>query len=87
MEPLSAAFFTQEQGRLVALAQDLFLGRGIGPVSLTDVALALRQPVAVVEGYFPGGKSELVSAITEHYLAGFRLPCAPRLARKSCRSS
>lgn len=61
-----------EQIRLVALAQDLFMERGIGPVSLAEVALAARLPVAVIERYFPTGKPALVTAVTERYLAGFR---------------
>lgn len=54
--------------RLVAMAQDLLLERGIGPVSLADVALALRLPLDAVERAFPAGKPALVAAVVGHYL-------------------
>lgn len=57
--------------RLVAVAQDLLLERGIGPVSLADVALALRMPLDAVERAFPGGKPALVAAVVAYYLTQF----------------
>ena len=60
-----------EKARIVAAAQDLLLERGIGPVMLADVALALRLPVADLTRYFPQGKSELAAAVVERYLQQF----------------
>lgn len=61
----------QEKTRIVAAAQDLLLERGIGPVTLADVALALRLPVAELDRYFPGGKPELAAAVVARYLQQF----------------
>lgn len=44
-----------EQVRIITAAQDLFLERGIGPVTLADVALALRLPKEAIPRCFPAG--------------------------------
>lgn len=52
----------------MAAAQALLLERGIGAVAMTDVALALRMPVAAVERQFPGSMPSLVQASLEAHL-------------------
>lgn len=61
----------QELARIVAAAQDLLLERGIGPVTLADVALALRLPVAELDRYFPQGKPALAAAVVGRYQQQF----------------
>jgi AcrR family transcriptional regulator len=72
MAPDASDFSAQAQARMVATAQDLFMERGIALVTLAEVALALRLPVAAIERYFPAGKDPLLAAVIERYLAGFR---------------
>ena len=60
-----------EQVRIITAAQDLFLERGISPVTLADVALALRLPVEPITHYFPAGKPALVAAAVARYVAQF----------------
>ena len=72
MNSATADFSRQELARIVAVAQDLFMERGIGPVTEQQIALALRLPVSVIARYFPGGKPALVAAVTERYIRNFR---------------
>lgn len=72
MSSTTPDFSAQEQARIVAAAQDLFMERGLAPVTLPDVALAVRLPVALLERYFPVGKDALVPAVTARYLAAFQ---------------
>lgn len=76
MPPAALEFAAQEQARLVAAARNLFMERGIGPVDVPAVALALRLPEATVAVHFPAGKPALVAAVTARYLAGFRAQLA-----------
>ncbi|TPG59446.1 TetR/AcrR family transcriptional regulator [Hymenobacter nivis] len=69
---LDSAAQAQAQARIVATAQDLFLERGIALVSLAEVALALRLPVATIERAFPLGKPALLTAAIDRYLTSFR---------------
>lgn len=71
-DALDFAAQAQAQARMVATAQDLFLERGVALVSLAEVALALRLPVAAIERAFPAGKPALLTAAINRYLAGFR---------------
>ena len=85
MLPNALDFVAQAQARarMVATAQDLFLERGVALVSLAEVALALRLPVAAIERAFPLGKPALLTAAIDRYLAGFR----ERLAEHQQQSS
>jgi AcrR family transcriptional regulator len=71
-DALDSAAQAQAQARMVATAQDLFLERGVALVSLAEVALALRLPVAAIERAFPLGKPALLTAAIDRYLTGFR---------------
>ena len=72
-EPMDANTFSSyqvaaEHQRIIAAARALLLERGIAAVQLTDVALALRMPVAAVERQFPAGKLALVQASLEAHM-------------------
>lgn len=71
-DALDSTAQAQAQARIVATAQDLFLERGVALVSLAEVALALRLPVATIERAFPAGKSALLTAAIDRYLTGFQ---------------
>ena len=47
----------------VAAAADLILARGVGGTSLDDIRLGTLTSKSQLFHYFPGGKSELISAI------------------------
>ena len=51
------------RGRIVEAAADLILERGIGGTNLDDVCTDTGTSKGQLFHYFPGGKSELVSAI------------------------
>jgi AcrR family transcriptional regulator len=51
------------RGRIVEAAADLVLARGVGGTSLDDICAGTSTSKSQVFHYFPGGKSELVSAI------------------------
>jgi AcrR family transcriptional regulator len=51
------------RARIVATAADLILARGVGGTSLDDVRLSTLTSKSQLFHYFPGGKSELISAI------------------------
>jgi AcrR family transcriptional regulator len=71
-DALDSTAQAQAQARMVATAQDLFFERGVALVSLAEVALALRLPVATIERAFPAGKSALLTAAIDRYLTGFQ---------------
>jgi AcrR family transcriptional regulator len=58
----------QERARIVAIAQGLYLERGVGLVTLADVAFALRIPIAAVERQFPEGQPALRKLVLESHL-------------------
>jgi AcrR family transcriptional regulator len=58
----------QERARIVDTAQGLYLERGVGLVSLADVAFALRIPVVAVERQFPDGQPALLKLVLESHL-------------------
>ena len=49
--------------RIVATAADLVLARGVGGTSLDDIRAGTATSKSQLFHYFPGGKSELISAI------------------------
>jgi AcrR family transcriptional regulator len=51
------------RARIVAAAADLILARGVGGTSLDDIRAGTATSKSQLFHYFPGGKSELVSAI------------------------
>jgi AcrR family transcriptional regulator len=51
------------RGRIVETAADLILARGVGGTNLDDICTETATSKGQVFHYFPGGKSELISAI------------------------
>jgi len=51
------------RNRIVATAADLVLARGVGGTSLDDIRAGTATSKSQLFHYFPGGKSDLVSAI------------------------
>jgi AcrR family transcriptional regulator len=51
------------RGRIVEAAADLILARGVGGTNLDDICAGTATSKGQVFHYFPGGKSDLVSAI------------------------
>jgi AcrR family transcriptional regulator len=51
------------RGRIVEAAADLILARGVGGTNLEDICAETPTSKGQLFHYFPGGKSELVSAI------------------------
>jgi AcrR family transcriptional regulator len=51
------------RGRIVEAAADLVLARGVGGTNLDDVCTGTATSKGQLFHYFPGGKSDLVSAI------------------------
>ena len=71
--PSEITDFSQHMwARIVAAAQDFFTERGLAPVGLAEVALALRLPIVEVERYFPAGKVALLTAFIDHFLFKLR---------------
>ena len=58
----------QEQQRLVAAAQLLYLELGIEAVSAVDVAANAKLELSDLERYFPAGKPALVQAVVAKYV-------------------
>jgi AcrR family transcriptional regulator len=52
--------------RIVATAADLMLARGVGATSLDDIRANTATSKSQLFHYFPGGKSELISAIVSY---------------------
>jgi AcrR family transcriptional regulator len=53
----------QTRTRIVQAATDLILARGVGGTSLDDIRAETATSKSQLFHYFPGGKSELISAI------------------------
>jgi AcrR family transcriptional regulator len=51
------------RGRIIEAAADLILARGVGGTNLDDICTGTGTSKGQLFHYFPGGKSELVSAI------------------------
>jgi AcrR family transcriptional regulator len=51
------------RGRIVQVAADLVLARGVGGTNLDDICVGTATSKGQLFHYFPGGKSDLVSAI------------------------